>query len=62
MDSDEEEEEDDDKGRLTETGRAVKKALAKLQKNKVYASDEDKDPYASVSIPPWSILSWWWRH
>ncbi|KAK3806785.1 MAG: hypothetical protein J3Q66DRAFT_116746 [Benniella sp.] len=47
VDSDEEEEEEDEQGRLTETGKAVKKALAKLQKNKVYASDEEKDPYAS---------------
>ncbi|KAG0242595.1 hypothetical protein B0O80DRAFT_447678 [Mortierella sp. GBAus27b] len=47
MDSDEEEDDDDDKGTLTETGKAVKKALAKLQKNKVYASDEEKNPYAS---------------
>ncbi|KAF9972757.1 hypothetical protein BGZ65_009633, partial [Modicella reniformis] len=47
MDSDEDDDEEGDKGRLNETGKAVKKALAKLQKNKVYASDEDKDPYAS---------------
>ncbi|ORZ11673.1 hypothetical protein BCR41DRAFT_356735 [Lobosporangium transversale] len=47
MDSDEDEDEEDDRGRLTETGKAVKKALLKLQKNKVYASDDDKDPYAS---------------
>ncbi|KAI1309983.1 hypothetical protein EDD11_003932 [Mortierella claussenii] len=47
MGSDEDEDDEDDKGRLTETGKAVKKALLKLQKNKVYASDEDKDPYAS---------------
>lgn len=52
MDSDEEEEEEDEQGRLTETGKAVKKALAKLQKNRVYASDEEKDPYASVSPLP----------
>ncbi|KAG0001881.1 hypothetical protein BGZ80_006015 [Entomortierella chlamydospora] len=47
MDSDEDEDEEDSKGRLTETGKAVKKALLKLEKNKVYASDDDKDPYAS---------------
>ncbi|KAG0370884.1 hypothetical protein BC939DRAFT_505853 [Gamsiella multidivaricata] len=47
MDSDEDEDEEDDKGRLTETGKAVKKALLKLEKNKVYASDDEKDPYAS---------------
>ncbi|KAF9200290.1 hypothetical protein BGZ49_009490 [Haplosporangium sp. Z 27] len=47
MDSDEDEDEEDSKGRLTETGKAVRKALLKLEKNKVYASDDEKDPYAS---------------
>ncbi|KAF8935542.1 hypothetical protein BGZ58_004944 [Dissophora ornata] len=47
MDSDEDEDEEDDKGRLTDNGKAVKKALLKLEKNKVYASDDEKDPYAS---------------
>ena len=50
MDSDEDEDEEDEKGRLTETGKAVKKALRKLEKNKVYGSDDEKDPYASVSL------------
>ncbi|KAG0303389.1 hypothetical protein BGZ98_006704 [Dissophora globulifera] len=47
MDSDEDEDDEDDKGLLTETGKAVKKALLKLEKNRVYASDDEKDPYAS---------------
>ncbi|KAF9435133.1 hypothetical protein BGZ76_006841 [Entomortierella beljakovae] len=47
MDSDEDEEEEDSKGRLTETGKAVKKALRRLEKNGAYASDEEKNPYAS---------------
>jgi transcription initiation factor TFIIF subunit alpha len=47
MDSDEDEDEEEQKG-LTETGKVIKKALLKLEKNRVYASDDDKDPYASV--------------
>ncbi|KAG0206718.1 hypothetical protein BGX28_001863 [Mortierella sp. GBA30] len=47
VDSDEEEEDEEDKSRLNETGKAIKKALLKLEKNKVYADDDDKDPYAS---------------
>ncbi|KAG0050380.1 hypothetical protein BGZ83_004845 [Gryganskiella cystojenkinii] len=46
MDSDEDEDEEEKKG-LTETGKVIKKALLKLEKNKVYASDDEKDPYAS---------------
>ncbi|KAF9934334.1 hypothetical protein FBU30_002473 [Linnemannia zychae] len=47
MDSDEDEDDEDDRARLNETGKAVKKALRKLEKNRAYASDDDKDPYAS---------------
>ncbi|KAF9082565.1 hypothetical protein BGX29_000214 [Mortierella sp. GBA35] len=47
MDSDEDEDDEEDRARLNETGKAVKKALLKLEKNKVYASDDDRDPYAS---------------
>ncbi|KAF9910660.1 hypothetical protein EC991_005966 [Linnemannia zychae] len=47
MDSDEDEDDEEDRARLNETGKAVKKALRKLEKNKAYASDDDKDPYAS---------------
>ncbi|KAG0381123.1 hypothetical protein BGX24_009952 [Mortierella sp. AD032] len=47
MDSDEDEDDEEDRARLNETGKAVKKALLKLEKNKSYASDEDRDPYAS---------------
>ncbi|KAG0247700.1 hypothetical protein BG011_001055 [Mortierella polycephala] len=47
MDSDEDEDEEDTKGRLNEAGKAMKKALRKLEKNKVYESDDDRDPYAS---------------
>ncbi|GJJ74418.1 transcription initiation factor TFIIF subunit alpha [Entomortierella parvispora] len=46
MDSDEDEDEEEKKG-LTETGKQIKKALLKHQKTRVYASDDDKDPYAS---------------
>ncbi|KAF9953973.1 hypothetical protein BGZ72_005011 [Mortierella alpina] len=46
-DSDEDEDEAEDQSRLNETGKAIKKALLKLEKNKVYADDDDKDPYAS---------------
>jgi len=47
MDSDEDEDEEEKKG-LTETGKQIKKALLKHQKTRVYASDDEKDPYASV--------------
>ncbi|KAF9138468.1 hypothetical protein BGX30_009121 [Mortierella sp. GBA39] len=47
MDSDEDEDDEDDPARLNETGKAVKKALRKLEKNKAYDDDDDKDPYAS---------------
>ncbi|KAG9066978.1 hypothetical protein KI688_012890 [Linnemannia hyalina] len=47
MDSDEDEDDEDDRARLNETGKAVKKALRKLEKNKAYDDDDDKDPYAS---------------
>lgn len=46
MDSDEEDDDEDD-SKLTEAGREIKKALLKLEKNKVYADDDDRDPYAS---------------
>ncbi|KAF9409182.1 hypothetical protein BGZ94_002033 [Podila epigama] len=46
MDSDDDED-DEDGNKLTDTGREIKKALLKLEKNKVYADDDDKDPYAS---------------
>lgn len=49
MDSDEDEDDEEDRARLNETGKAVKKALRKLEKNKAYDDDDDKDPYASVS-------------
>ncbi|KAG0287915.1 hypothetical protein BGZ96_008219 [Linnemannia gamsii] len=47
MDSDEDEDDEEDRARLNETGKAVKKALRKLEKNKAYDDDDDKDPYAS---------------
>ncbi|KAF8941716.1 hypothetical protein BGZ47_007259 [Haplosporangium gracile] len=47
MDSDEDEDDEEDRARLNETGKAVKKALRKLEKNKAYEDDDDKDPYAS---------------
>ncbi|KAG0012019.1 hypothetical protein BGZ81_001814 [Podila clonocystis] len=46
MDSDEDDDDEDD-SKLTEAGREIKKALLKLEKNKVYADDDDRDPYAS---------------
>jgi transcription initiation factor TFIIF subunit alpha len=49
MDSDEDEDDEEDRARLNETGKAVKKALRKLEKNKAYDDDDEKDPYASVS-------------
>lgn len=49
MDSDEEDDDEDD-SKLTDAGREIKKALLKLEKNKVYADDDDRDPYASVSL------------
>lgn len=49
MDSDEEDDDEDD-SKLNEAGREIKKALLKLEKNKVYADDDDRDPYASVSL------------
>ncbi|KAF9583432.1 hypothetical protein BGW38_009490 [Lunasporangiospora selenospora] len=47
MESDEEDDDDESGQKLNDTGKEIKKALLKLEKNKAYASDDDKDPYAS---------------
>ncbi|KAG0326812.1 hypothetical protein BG004_002898, partial [Podila humilis] len=46
MDSDEDDDDENDQ-KLNDAGREIKKALLKLEKNKVYADDDDRDPYAS---------------
>ncbi|KAK3817014.1 MAG: hypothetical protein J3R72DRAFT_497922 [Linnemannia gamsii] len=47
LDPDEDGDGEEARERLSATGKAVKKALRKFEKSPAYASDDDKDPYAS---------------
>lgn len=41
------ESEEEDENELTRDGKSLKKLMRKLEKNAVYESDEDQNPYAS---------------